>query len=231
MQASIEQLSQIGLFAGLAASEQQRLQPHTLVQPYRAGEIIMHEGDRLPPKLYTVLSGSLQVTKTATTGKETILRTLLPGEMFAAPALVGNGIAPATVTAEFDCEILTVEREALLNVIQQHPEIALRMLAVLNSRIQQLHETVHGLVSERAIVRLARFIQYFAAHYGTESTPQGERLKVQLSYYRIARSIGITYEECVRLIKSIKPVLAYSRGGQITILDAKGLDAIASGHS
>ncbi|MDZ8050802.1 MAG: Crp/Fnr family transcriptional regulator [Aulosira sp. ZfuVER01] len=230
MQASIEQLSQITVFADLDTADKVSLQPQTQVQRYSKGEIILHEGDRLPAKLYAVVSGAIQVTKTATTGKETILRTLANGEIFAAPALLGNGISPATVTAESDCEILTVERDALLKAIQQNPEIALRMLMVFNNRIQQLHETVHGLVSERAIVRLARLIQYYAAESGTESTPEGECLKVKLSYYHMARSIGISYEECLRLIKSLKSIIAYSRGGKITILDMKKLDAIASGE-
>ncbi len=207
MQASLEQLSQIIVFAGLETAEKISLQPYTQVQHYHKGEIILHEGDALPAKLYAVVSGAIQVTKTATTGKETILRTLNAGEIFAAPALLGNRISPATVTAESDCKILTVERDALLKAIQENPEIALRMLMVFNSRIQQLHETVHGLVSERAVVRLARLIQYFAAESGTESTSQGECLKVKLSYYRMARSSGITYEECVRLIKSLKSAL------------------------
>ena len=225
MQASLEQLSQIIVFAGLETPEKISLQPHTQVQLYRKGEIILHEGDVLPAKLYAVVSGSIQVTKTATTGKETILRALAAGEIFAAPAMLGNGVSPATVTPESDCEILTVERDALLKAIGKKPEIALRMLMVFNSRIQQLHEIVHGLVSERAIVRLARLIQYFAIESGTESTLQGECLKVKLSYYRMARRIGITYEECVRLIRSLKSVIDYSRGGTITILDAKKLDA------
>ena len=229
MQASLEQLSQIIVFSGLETADKVNLQPYTQVQRYRKGEIILHESDVLPAKLYAVVSGAIQVTKTAITGKETILRALATGEIFAAPALLGNGISPATVTAESDCEILTVERDALLKAIGQNPEIALRMLMVFNSRIQQLHETVHGLVSERAIVRLARLIQYFAAESGTESSPQGECLKVKLSYYRMARSSGITYEECVRLIKSLKSVIAYRRGGTIIILDAEKLDAIASG--
>ncbi|MEH1970235.1 Crp/Fnr family transcriptional regulator [Nostoc sp.] len=229
MQVSLEQLSQIIVFAGLETAEKISLQPYTQVQRHSKGEIILHEGDVLPAKLHAVVSGSIQVTKTATTGKETILRALAAGEIFAAPALLGNGISPATVTAESDCEILTVERDALLKVIQENPEIALRMLMVFNSRIQQLHETVHGLVSERAIVRLARLIQYFAAESGTESSSQGEYLKVKLSYYRMARSSGITYEECVRLIKSLKSVIAYRRGGNITILNAAELNAIASG--
>ncbi|MEH2450045.1 Crp/Fnr family transcriptional regulator [Nostoc sp.] len=229
MQASLEQLSQIIVFSGLETADKVNLQPNTQVQRYRKGEIILHEGDVLPGKLYAVVSGAIQVTKTAITGKETILRALAAGEIFAAPALLGNGISPATVTAESDCEILTVERDALLKAIGLNPEIALRMLMVFNSRIQQLHETVHGLISERAIVRLARLIQYFAAESGTESSPQGECLKVKLSYYRMARSSGITYEECVRLIKSLNSVIAYRRGGTIIILDAEKLDAIAFG--
>jgi CRP/FNR family transcriptional regulator, cyclic AMP receptor protein len=227
MQATVGQLSQIMVFAGLEASDKISLQPYTQVQHRSKGEIILHEGDRLPAKLYAVVSGSIQVSKIATTGKETIIRNLTAGDIFAAPALLGNGISPATVTAESDCEILLVEREALLKAIGKNPDIALRMLIVFNSRIQQLHETVHGLVSERAIVRLARLIQYFATENGTVSSPQGETLKVNLSYYRMARSIGITYEECVRLIKSMKTVIAYSRGGKMTILNADKLEDIA----
>ncbi|MBD2339127.1 Crp/Fnr family transcriptional regulator [Calothrix sp. FACHB-156] len=229
MQASLEQLSQITVFAGLTTADKISLQPQTQLQNYSKGEMILHEGDRLPAKLYAVVSGSIQVSKTATTGKETILRTLAVGEIFAAPALLGNGISPATVTAESECEILTVERDALLKAIQQNPEVALQMLMVFNNRIQQLHETVHGLVSERAIVRLARLIQYYAAESGTERTPQGETLKVKLSYYRMARSVGISYEECVRLIKSLNSMITYSRGGKIIILDPHQLDAIALG--
>jgi CRP-like cAMP-binding protein len=229
MKATIEQLSQILIFSDLESSELERLQAYSQVKQFLPAEIVMQEGDRLPAKLYAVLNGSLRVTKTSAAGKETILRTLLPGEIFAAPALLGNGIAPATVTAESDSEILTLERDALLEAIQQKPEIALRMLMVFNQRLQQLHDTVHGLVSERAIVRLARLILYSASQDGTEQSSAGFVLKSKLSYYQIARSIGITYEECLRLIKSIKSILAYSRGGKITILDKKALEEIAAG--
>src|SRR4028119_1291549 len=156
MQATVEELSNILVFAALTSPELEQLQPHTSVQDYQQGEIVMQEGDRLPARLYCVLNGSLRVTKTAATGKETILRTLLAGEIFAAPALFGTGIAPATVTAESNSQILTIERDALLEAIRQTPEIALRILGVFNQRIQLLHDTVHGLVSERAIVRLAQ---------------------------------------------------------------------------
>ncbi|WP_227789259.1 MULTISPECIES: hypothetical protein [unclassified Nodularia (in: cyanobacteria)] len=46
MQASLVQLSQIIVFAGLETADKVKLQPDTLVQGYSKGEIILHEGDR-----------------------------------------------------------------------------------------------------------------------------------------------------------------------------------------
>ncbi|MFB2770880.1 Crp/Fnr family transcriptional regulator [Pelatocladus sp. BLCC-F211] len=230
MRVTVEQLRQISLLSGLELDQLAQLQIHAVIRPYSRGEIILHEGDRLPAQLFTVLSGKIEIKKTATTGKETILRTLPAGELFAAPALFGNGLAPATVVAEQDCQILTIERTALLEMIQKTPEFALQIIAVLNERLQHLHQIVHGLASERAIVRLAQFIQRAAIAEGTDVTEQGLCLRSRLPYSQIAGSIGITYEECARLFKQIQTIVTYHRGGKIRVLDQAKLDAIAQGE-
>ncbi len=229
MKATIDQLQSLSILAALTDAELADLQPHAVIESFQQSEILMHEGDRLPSCLYAIVAGTIRITKTATTGKETILRLLSAGEIFAAPALFGNGIAPAIVVAETDCQILTIEREALLEAIRSQPEIALSLLSLFNQRLQQLHNIVHGLVSERAIVRLVQYIQYFAGEYGTHPTSQGDCLRVNLSYYQIARSIGITYEECVRLFKQLHTVLRYGRGGKITVRNWQELESIATG--
>ncbi|PSB06158.1 hypothetical protein C7B62_23570 [Pleurocapsa sp. CCALA 161] len=135
--------------------------------------------------------------------------------------------------------ILTIERSALLEVISRSPEISLRILEVFNKRLQQLHNTVHGLISEQATVRLVRLIQYYGdaygyasqIHDGTYPVADGERLNVKLPYYQIARSIGITYEECVRLFKKLKGIITYKRGGTIIILDRSQLEAFSDPKS
>ncbi len=71
----------------------------------------------------------------------------------------------------------------------------MQIIAVLTERLQLLHQAVHGLVSERALVRLAQYIQQAAIAEGTDVTEQGVLLRSRLPYYQIARSIGITYEE------------------------------------
>ncbi|MEH2291086.1 Crp/Fnr family transcriptional regulator [Nostoc sp.] len=219
MQITIEQLRQISLFSGLDLDQLVKLRTHTVVKQYLREEIILHEGDRLPAKLFAVLGGRIEIKKTAATGKETILRILPAGELFAAPALFGDGVAPATVLAEQDCQILTIERTTLLEMIQNTPELALQIIAVLTERLQLLHQIVHGLASERAIVRLAQFIQAAAIAEGTDVTEHGLQLRSRLPYYQIARTIGITYEECVRLFKQIQVSVTYQRGGKILVLD------------
>lgn len=228
MQATIEQLGRVQVLKPLDVSALKRLQPHSWVRDYKSREIVMHEGDRLPAQLYALVEGTVQITKTASTGKETLVRIINTGEMFAAPAIFGNGIAPATVSVQVNSQVLTVKRDALLDTIGQTPEVALHILEVFNQRLQQLHDTIHGLISERAIVRLIRLIQYYASHYGTETNSDGEYLKVKLPYYQMARSIGITYEECVRLMKTLKSAIAYQRGGKIRIENWQELDAIAN---
>lgn len=231
MKATILQLSQIPLFDVLSIEDLERLQPYSQIQSYQRGEIIFHEGDLLPANLHILVRGMLQVQKIAVTGKETILRTLETGDIFAAPALFGDKHAPATVLAIKDCQILTISKAILLDTIQQTPELALQLLGIFNQRLQQLHRTVHGLVSERAIVRLARLIQYSVWQHGTDSTTDGEQLRIELPYYQMARRIGITYEECARLMKGLQDTVKYSRGGKMTILDWERLDALSTGNS
>lgn len=236
MPVSIAQLAQVPVLCDLNEAELQQLQVAATLQTYQAGETVMQEGDQLPRQLYVVLTGVLQITRLSPQGRETVFRVLPAGEIFAAPALIGNGIAPATVVATVAAEVLMIDRDALLQAISHKPEIALRILAIYNQRLQQLHNTVHDLISERAIVRLIRLIQYYADQFGTTPVNQAEQnqtkqdqieqLNVKLSYYQLARSIGITYEECVRLFKLLHPAAAYKRGGIIQIANWQALTAI-----
>ncbi len=226
MQVDVQQLQHISLFKDLEPSLLGQLAEHSRLKTYDTDEAVFHEGDAPPACLYLLVAGSLRLTKVSESGKETILRLLWAEEVFAAPALFGNGQAPATATAMEPIEVLTIEREALLKGFREAPELALHLLGIFNQRLQHLHNRVHGLVSERAIVRLIHYLEYFAASAGTEAVPEGQRLRSHLTYYQIARSIGITYEECVRLFKQLKGAVTYKRGGKITILDSAKLTVI-----
>ena len=223
---NIAQLQAISLFANLPTLMLKQLLPHCQLKQYLAKEVVFCEGDNLPACLHVLVSGRLHIAKIAPSGKETILRILPAGEVFAAPALFGDGKAPATATVIEPANVLTVERQALLEGFSQSPELALHLLAVFNQRLQQLHNRTHGLVSERAIVRLVSYLEYVISNIGYTPVTDGEQINSNLTYYQIARSIGITYEECVRLFKQLRPVVTYRRGGIITISDRQQLNAL-----
>ncbi len=225
---SIAQLQQISIFQDLAPTQIQNLIPYSSVREYQLGEIVIHEGDRLAEKLHALITGRLEIKKTTANGKETVIRLIPAGELFAAPAIFGNGIAPATVICQVKSQILTIEREALLETISHTPEISLKIIEVFNQRLQQLHNTVQGLTSERAMVRLVKLIQYYSDRDGTYSVAEGDRLSINLPYYQIACSIGITYEECVRLFKKLKGILIYQRGGKIIVQDWEKLESVSA---
>lgn len=231
MDLSVEPLTQVRIFADLDPIAIVQLQSHTRVHFYQSGEIVLHEGDRLAPCLHVLGNGTLHIKKIASSGKESWVRTIGAGEIFAAPAVFGDRVAPATVVAATDSKVLTIQRDVLLETIRNTPEVALRIIEDFNQRLQQLHKTVHGLISERAIVRLARFLLDRAAQEGTEITENGERLKATVPYYQMARSIGITYEECVRLVKSLSEAIVYQRGGTIFIQNWETLEALADRES
>ncbi|WP_019507281.1 Crp/Fnr family transcriptional regulator [Pleurocapsa sp. PCC 7319] len=224
---SIAQLKQISIFKDLVSTQLESLIPYSCVREYQSDEIVMQEGDHIPQQLHALITGRLEIKKIADSGKETVVRLIPAGELFAAPAIFGNGLSPATVICQVESQILTINREALLKAISHSPEISLRILEVFNQRLQQLHNTVHGLISERAIMRLVRLIEYYRDRYGTHTTKEGDCLNLKLPYYQIARSIGITYEECVRLFKKLPGTVIYRRGGTIIIRDWGKLEEVS----
>ncbi|MEM9217853.1 MAG: Crp/Fnr family transcriptional regulator [Cyanobacteria bacterium P01_F01_bin.150] len=219
------QLHDIPLFADLEPAILEQLAQDSWLTPYATDNAVFYEGDRLPACLHIIVSGRLCISKIAPSGKETILRILSAGEIFAAPAIFGNGIAPATAKAIESTTVLTIKKQTLLDSFAKTPELALHLLGILNQRLQQLHKQVHGLASERAIVRLVHYLEYVVQQSGTIPVETGEQLRSPHTYYQIARSIGITYEECVRLFKRLHPAVVYRRGGIITICDRQHLNS------
>ena len=225
-QATPQQLQTLFIFAQVELTTLAELAKASQLVQHSKGSYLIYEGDRFPKKLHAILEGQLLVKKTSSSGKETILRQLYAGEMFAAPALFGDGIAPADVVALTPCQIITLDKAALLEAIRHRPEISLNILSCFNQRLQEMHQTIHGLVSERAVVRLVRVIQYLAHRYGVETTAQGDRLKSKLPHQQLSRMVGISYEESVRLVnKELNGLVKYERGGTITIKDAAALQA------
>ena len=194
------------------------------------GQLLFLEGSPLEQGLRFVLSGGLRLYKTSVAGKETILRLIHPRELFGVAALFDRQVAPATAAATQATVVLEIYLADMTGFLAEHPDISLKLLVAFAGRLRDTQDTLHAVMSERARTRLARVIVQLLAREGGDVVSGGLRLRTRLPHSTLCRLVGITYEECVRLVRewADEPaLLRYGRGGVITLIDPERIQQIA----
>lgn len=222
----IELLSRLPIFAGMDEPALAAVARLAHMRVFDRGECVFLEGAPMPRLFHVLITGTVQIVKVSQSGKETALRVMRPGELFGWAALLDGGVAPATARCAEPSRVLKLPEAELVALLAQEPKVALRLLSTLSERLRDVHEQLHAVASERARTRLARLILRYQAR-------EGARLETPLPHQVLARMAGIAYEESVRIVGEWThcqpPVLAYGRGGKITVLDTHRLAALAEG--
>jgi len=91
-------LKQIDLFKGLTASNLKELAGACLYQTFAKRGLLFVEGSR-GKHIYILERGSVQLHKTAPDGKEIIIKTVKPGDLFAEVILFERDTYPVTAVA------------------------------------------------------------------------------------------------------------------------------------
>lgn len=126
----------VPLFRYLPDDSMQTLIKHSSLIGIPPGSIIVQEGE-MGDAFYTVIYGSLRVSHIVNE-KHLNLALLHPGDYFGEWSLLTGALRNATVSALTPCELVCVERAALLDVIQSNPEVRDRIDLVAHNRHDQL---------------------------------------------------------------------------------------------
>jgi CRP/FNR family transcriptional regulator, cyclic AMP receptor protein len=125
------------LFAKLTAVEMQTLCMHVARRGLARGEVLFGEGDQCKG-LFVVATGTIRIFKLSATGREQVLAVEGPGSSFAELPVFDGGVYPASASAVQDSEVLFISRGDFQNYCLGHPEVALKVLAVVGSRLRRL---------------------------------------------------------------------------------------------
>lgn len=109
-----------------------------LGKTYPHGEAIVREGEE-GDCMFVVQSGKVHVVIDKD-GKEVFITELSEGDFFGEMALFTPELRSATVRAEGEAVVLTVDKRTLLGKIQQEPSLAFRILEHLSTRIRELDD-------------------------------------------------------------------------------------------
>jgi len=208
------------LFAGLDAAQLEALAALTRTRRLGAGEAVFHEEDAAD-NFYVVRKGRIKVLKHASSGKDFIIAFFNPGEMFGEVAVFGGMPYPASAQAAEDSQILGIRGADFLKFITTHPDLSLRIINMLGSRLRDAQSRLKDLAAERAEPRLARILLMLGARLG-ETLP--------FTRQEIADMAGVTVETAIRIISRFKDdgIIGPERGG-ITIRDSAALTDISQG--
>src|SRR6266704_2740331 len=168
-----QMLSIVPLFSGLAADEMDFLAPRVVPRKFSPGQLVFNEGDPCSG-LYVVASGHVRIFKTSAGGREQVLSIDGPGSSVAELPVFDGGNYPASVAAIDAARLLFVSKQDFQALCLAHPQVALKVLRVVGSRLRRLVGIIEELSFTTVRHRLALFLLRLAEKEGKRSAAGGE---------------------------------------------------------
>ena len=139
------------------------------IAKYRANQVVFSQGDAAD-SVFFIEEGKVKVTVVSEQGKEAVIAILGTGEFCGEGCLAGQPRRMATATAMTECEIMRLEKAAILRVLHDEPafsEFFVSHLLARNIRVEE--DLVDQLFnsSERRLTRLLLIM----AKFGNEGKP------------------------------------------------------------
>jgi len=150
--------------------------------------VIYSQGDPATEVMY-LQQGSVKISVLSKTGKEAIVAILSRGEFFGEGCLAGQSRRMATATAMGVTTVLVVEKEHMVKMLHDEPELSDRFRIHMLARNIRVEEDLVDQLFNSSEKRLARTL-LLMARYGQESTPQ--QVVHQLSQETLAEMVGTT---------------------------------------
>lgn len=136
-------LARVELFSGLDKKELHTLAESCQERKYSAGTRIMSQGDT-GVGLYIITSGKVRITHSSGPDQpEEDLGTAGAGDVLGEMALLDDLPRSASITAVEDVTALLLPVWEFRTVLRNHPEIALKLLAVLSRRLRKAEQRTH----------------------------------------------------------------------------------------
>jgi CRP/FNR family transcriptional regulator len=215
-------LKKTPLFANLTEAELQTLAARTSRKRFRQGEHLFAEGDRCTG-LFLVASGRIRIFKLSVSGREQVLAVEGPGSSFAELPVFDGGNYPAAASALEDAEVLFISRKDFQNFCREHPDVGLKVIAVVGSRLRRLVGIIEELsfttVRQRLIALVLRLAQ-------ADGTPAKEGIRVELtkSHQDLAAELGTVRELVSRNLSRLQAEgFLDVEGRKIVVKDLPGL--------
>ena len=151
-------------------------------------QTIFMQGDAADAVFY-IQKGKVQLTVVSKVGKEATLGILSEGEFFGEGGLAGQSFRMGSATAVTDCELLRIDKKAMMLALHREHTFSDMFVAYLLARNIRYEEDLVDQLFNSSEKRLARLL-LLLAHFGKEGVP--ETVIPKISQEMLAEMIGTT---------------------------------------
>lgn len=175
-------------------------------------------------KLFILRQGWVDLFRVTRSGKRLVTRKIFPGSVFGDMGLLGQTTRGDYAETIEDSIIGSVTREDILKILKLHPEICLRLLEVVGTRLRLIEERLLEASYSPVRVRIAHFLL-------TNSDP-ATGIVANFTHEEIGDIIGAarqTVTETLNLLKN--QGLVFIEPKKLRVISRSGLKKIVNAQS
>jgi CRP/FNR family transcriptional regulator len=189
-----ELLKQIKYFQNLPDEILDKIAEISLIMEVKKGSTIFTKLSKATG-FYILKDGSLKIyTIEPISGKEQVVKIMKPVSMFGEAASLGGEYFPVNVEALEDSQIIYIDREKLLELAKEYPEICFSIAQVLAKRVYHLVNLLEILSIGSAVPRVAKYILQH----------QKDGIVDEFKTTLVAKFLNLTPEAVSRALSSLK---------------------------
>ncbi len=158
------------------------------VTAYAKDEIVFSQGDPAEAVFY-VQTGKVKLAVVSPEGKEAVVGILGAGDFFGEGCLSTETLRMATASALVNCQIVRLEKAAIIRVLHNEPEFSALFISYLLARNIRIQEDLVDQLFNSSEKRLARVL-LILANFGKEG--KAETIVPKVSQETLAEMIGTT---------------------------------------
>lgn len=195
-------LRSVLLFEDLEDADLVRVSERLSLKKYRKNNLIIFEEDE-GQVMYIIRSGRVKISRINYTGEEVILAILGATDFFGELSIIDEGPRSATVTSLEEVELLSLRRQDFLELMTQHPVIAISLLKLMAMRLRKTDAQLVSLSTLDARGRVVSMLIGLAKDLGQ---PDGDAVRLTaLPLQRdLASMAGTSRETMSRLLAKLE---------------------------
>jgi CRP-like cAMP-binding protein len=183
--------------AAVAVKKKREFDPNTFLATIGEGrkmlavpkkQMVFAQGDAADAVFY-IQKGKVRLTVVSKTGKEATIGIVTEGNFFGEGSLAGQVLRMGSAAAMTDCELLRVDKKAMMDALHRERAFSDVFVAYLLARNIRYEEDLVDQLFNSSEKRLARVL-LLLAHFGKEGIP--ETVVPKISQETLAEMVGTT---------------------------------------